>query len=89
MESRNSSSGHRRRMIGVTATSLFVSTLLCGPALADDLPALRQGLWKFQRTVGGKKIETTKCTSPAGFQFDSPPAFQNHSPPCSPACVTG
>ena len=25
----------------------------------------------------------------AGFQFDSPPAFQNHSPPCSPACVTG
>jgi hypothetical protein len=25
----------------------------------------------------------------AGFQIDSPPAFQNHSPPCSPACVTG
>ena len=25
----------------------------------------------------------------AGFQIDSPPPFQNHSPPCSPACVTG
>jgi len=25
----------------------------------------------------------------AGFQIDSPPHFQNHSPPCSPACVTG
>jgi len=25
----------------------------------------------------------------AGFQIDSPPHFQNHSPPCTPACVTG
>ena len=25
----------------------------------------------------------------AGFQIDSPPAFQNHSPPYSPVCVTG
>jgi len=25
----------------------------------------------------------------AGFQIDSPPPFQNHSPPCSPTCVTG
>ena len=25
----------------------------------------------------------------AGFQIDSPPAFHNHSPPYSPACVTG
>jgi hypothetical protein len=51
-------------MIVATVTALLVSTLLCRPALADDLPALRQGLWKFQRTVGGEKIETTKCTSP-------------------------
>ena len=46
-------------------TALLVSTLLCGPALADDLPALRHGLWKFQRTVGGETLETTKCTSPS------------------------
>ena len=64
MEPWKSSSGHRRWMIGITATTLLVSTLLCGPALADDLPALRQGSWKFQRTVDGKKIETTECTSP-------------------------
>jgi hypothetical protein len=51
-------------MIVATVTALLVSTLLCGPALADDLPALRQGLWKFQRTVGGEKIERTECTSP-------------------------
>ena len=64
MEARNSSSWHCKMMIVTAATALLVSTLLCGPALSDDLPALRQGLWKFQRTVGGKKIETTKCTSP-------------------------
>ncbi|MGA8752798.1 DUF3617 domain-containing protein [Candidatus Deferrimicrobium sp.] len=51
-------------MIVATATALLVSTLLCGAAVADDLPALRQGLWNFQRTVNGKKIESTKCTSP-------------------------
>jgi hypothetical protein len=51
-------------MIVATVTIILMSTLACGPVLADDLPALRQGLWKFQRTVGGKKIETTKCTSP-------------------------
>ena len=45
-------------------TAVLLSTLACGPVLADDLPALRQGLWKFDRTVGGKKIESTKCTSP-------------------------
>jgi hypothetical protein len=52
------------KMIGVTATTLLVCTLLCGLALADDLPVLRQGSWKFQRTVGGKKIEMTECASP-------------------------
>ena len=25
---------------------------------------MRQGLWNFQRTVNGEKIEATKCTSP-------------------------
>jgi len=53
-----------RKMIVATATAILISTLASTPVLADDLPALRQGLWKFQRTVSGKKIETTKCTSP-------------------------
>lgn len=64
MDPRNSSSGRCKERIGATLIALLVSTLLCGPSLADDLPSLRQGLWKYQRTVGGKKIETTKCTSP-------------------------
>ena len=64
MEPRKSSSGHRRRRIVAAAAAVLIATLACGPVLADDLPALRQGLWKFDRTVGGKKIESTKCTSP-------------------------
>jgi hypothetical protein len=51
-------------MIVATATAILLSTLAPGPVLADELPALRQGLWNFQRTVNGEKIEATKCTSP-------------------------
>jgi hypothetical protein len=36
---------------------------------------------KYSLTVGSGEY--------AGFQIDSPPHFQNHSPPCTPACVTG
>jgi len=64
MEARTGSYWRRKQMIVAAVTAVLISTLACGPVLADDLPALRQGLWKFQRTVGGKKIETTKCTSP-------------------------
>jgi len=64
MDPRTGSHWHRKGMIVATVTAILISTLAAGPVLADDLPALRQGLWNFQRTVGGKKIETTKCTSP-------------------------
>lgn len=64
MDPRTGSYWHRKRMIVATLTVILFFTLARGPALADDLPVLRQGLWKFQRTVRGKKIETTKCTSP-------------------------
>jgi len=89
MEPRNGSSGHRRRMIGVTATTLLVSALLCGPALADDLPALRQGLWKFQRTVGGKKIETTKCTNPTEDMKKMTPKLEKSGCRLSPVKKSG
>ena len=65
MEARAGSYWRRKQMIVAAVTAVLISTLACGPVLADDLPALRQGLWKFQRTVGGKMIESTKCTSPA------------------------
>jgi hypothetical protein len=53
-----------KRMIVAAATAILVSTIALGPAIADDLPALRHGSWKFERTVAGKKIESTKCTNP-------------------------
>ena len=64
MDPRIGSYWHHKRMIVATVTAVLLSTLAPGPVLADDLPALRQGLWKFQRTVGGQKIEMTECTSP-------------------------
>lgn len=64
MDKRTGSYRHRRRTIVAAVTAILLSTLASGPVLADDLPSFRQGLWKYQRTIGGKKIETTKCTSP-------------------------
>jgi len=64
MDPRTGSYWHRKKTIVATATAILISTLVPAPVLADNLPALRQGMWKFERTVGGKKIETTKCTSP-------------------------
>jgi len=64
MDPRTGSYRHPKRMIVATVTAILLSTLAPDPVLADDLPALRQGLWNFQRTVAGKKIETTECTSP-------------------------
>ena len=63
MDPRTGSYRHRK-MIVATVTAILLSTLAPGPVLADDLPALRQGLWNFQRTVNGVKIEATECTSP-------------------------
>jgi hypothetical protein len=39
--------------------------LLCGVVLArEDLPAFRQGMWKFTRVVNGKTVESSRCTNP-------------------------
>jgi hypothetical protein len=38
---------------------------LCAVVAArQDLPLFRQGMWKFNRTVNGKAIESSKCTVP-------------------------
>ncbi|MCL5884513.1 MAG: DUF3617 family protein [Deltaproteobacteria bacterium] len=44
--------------------AVFGSMAVCSPAHADEMPVFRQGMWKFQRTVGTKTIEMTKCSSP-------------------------
>jgi hypothetical protein len=41
-------------------TTLFIAT----PVQGEEPPAFRQGLWQFDRTVGGQKIETHECTNP-------------------------
>jgi len=64
MDPRTGSYRHPRRLLVATGTAILLSTLASGPILADDLPALRQGLWNFQRTVNGEKIEATNCMSP-------------------------
>ena len=64
MDPRTGSYLRCKRMIFAAATAILVSAPAGGPVLADDLPAFRQGLWKFERTVGGRMIESTKCTSP-------------------------
>lgn len=64
MDRRSGSYWHCNGMIVATVAAILISTLVSGPVLADDLPALRQGMWKFQRTVAGKKIESTKCANP-------------------------
>jgi hypothetical protein len=51
-------------MIVDTETAIIISPLFFGPVVADDLPPLRYGLWKFQHTDDGQKSESTKCTIP-------------------------
>ena len=65
METRSDSSGHPAIRIVVTVLAILVFTAVCRPALADELPAFRQGMWKFDRTVGKEKLEMTKCASPS------------------------
>lgn len=48
--------------------SILPLAILCGlagPALADDPPAFRQGLWEFDRSAGGQRMHKTECTSPS------------------------
>jgi hypothetical protein len=60
---------HRNRCL--TSVALICASALPYPALADDLPTLRKGMWEFNRTVEdpkatGKpmKITNKKCTDP-------------------------
>ena len=62
----------RLRSRCVRALTARAPTLLAGVALllfgaasyAEEPPAFRQGLWQFDRTVGGQKLQTRECTNP-------------------------
>jgi hypothetical protein len=47
-------------VVGIVLTAVVGSIAAAG----EDLPAFRQGMWKFTRTVAGRTIESNKCTSP-------------------------
>jgi hypothetical protein len=40
------------------------SLVIAAPVQGEEPPAFRQGLWQFDRTVGGQKIATRECTNP-------------------------
>jgi len=65
MREYETSFGLRTTWIVTMALSVLLPVAFCTPAFPDELPALRQGKWNFQRTVGEKKLDVTKCTSPA------------------------
>jgi hypothetical protein len=55
------------RLVAVTRYAGAAALLLlsAAPAYADEPPALRQGLWQFERTVGGQKLQTQECVNPS------------------------
>jgi len=42
----------------------LAALLATAPALADDPPQFRQGLWEFDRSAGGQRMHKSECTSP-------------------------
>lgn len=56
--------GSRTSIVVAGMLLLFACAAAGGPARADELPALRQGLWKFHRIVAGKPMDVTRCTDP-------------------------
>jgi len=56
-----------RGTVGRAAASLLVglAVVVADLARADEPPVFRQGLWQFDRTVGGQKLQTKSCTNPS------------------------
>jgi len=57
--------GGRRCVPNAASLLIALSVLAAGSTRADEPPALRQGLWQFDRTVGGQKLQTRECVSPS------------------------
>ena len=48
----------------VASVAAGVALFLAGAPRAEEPPAFRHGLWQFDRTVGGQKLQTKECTNP-------------------------
>jgi hypothetical protein len=46
------------------ASAALAALIVAAPAQGEEPPAFRHGLWQFDRTVGGQKIERRECTNP-------------------------
>jgi hypothetical protein len=55
---------YRPKVAGSWLLVLIAFSAFSNPAVAEDLPAFRQGLWEFQRTVGTQKMVNKNCTNP-------------------------
>lgn len=45
-------------------TLLALTAAAALPARADEPPALRPGLWQFERTLGSQKLQAQECVNP-------------------------
>jgi hypothetical protein len=57
--------GMRPIPAAAVSLSIALSILGAGGVRADEPPALRQGLWRFDRTLRGQKLQTQECVSPS------------------------
>jgi hypothetical protein len=64
MPSSTEHAGSRASRVVTGMLLLAACSAAGGPAGADEVPALRQGLWKFHRVVAGKPMDVTRCADP-------------------------
>ena len=50
--------------VAASVAAAVVALFLADAPRAEDPPAFRHGLWQFDRTVGGQKLQTKECTNP-------------------------
>jgi len=55
----------RSRLLRLLQGGLWLSCLLAvAPSLAVDVPAFRQGMWEYERSVGAAKFVAKECVDP-------------------------
>lgn len=50
---------------GTASALLALAMMATWPVRADEPPSLRQGLWQFERTLGGQKLQSQQCVDPS------------------------
>jgi hypothetical protein len=63
--SRIDPSGANRNRSGCAALLVALAVVAPEAARADEPPSFRHGLWEFDRTIGGQKLQTKSCSNPS------------------------